>query len=93
MTCSVKLIVNFLREFGDVFCQTRFVSRSGVFVQNAFIYSLINQRDRRREKLGTRRFVVTCDGGAQLLDRCAKRAAIATIDLVALCVLPDALFC
>ena len=57
-----------------------------------FVYRLINQRNCRIQKFGALRFVRIGHRDPKLFDLRAKLAAVASVDLVSLGVLPDALY-
>lgn len=82
-----------LCQFADVLGQTRFVSGGGILVDNAFIYSLVDQRNRRIEEFAARTLITCADSGAKFLDLRAQFAAVCTVDLVSFCVLTNSLNC
>jgi len=82
-----------LRQIVDVLGQTRLVTGRRVLVDNAFVYGLIDKRNRREQQLSAGRLILSGNSVAELFDRRAQFAAVAAVDLVAFCVLSDALLC
>lgn len=82
-----------LAQFRNVLCQARFVTGGGVPMDNAFVDRLIDKRDGRRKEFAALLLVMTGQRGPQFLDLRPELAAVTTVDLVPLYVLPDAFFC
>ena len=82
-----------LCQFADVLRQTRFVSGGGILVDNAFIYGLVDQRNRRVEELAARTLIARADSRTKFLYLCAQFAAVCAVDLVSFCVLTNSLNC
>ena len=61
-------------------------------MNNTFIYSLVDQRNRRRKQLTAYRFIVSSKRSAQLFDLGTDAVAIAAVDPVSLDILSDSLF-
>ncbi len=53
----VRLEKNLLRQFADVRCQARFVTRRRVSVQNAFVDRFVNRRNGRCQQFLTLIFI------------------------------------
>ena len=82
-----------LRHAIDVFCESRFVTCGCISVKNALIHRLVDQGNRRKQKLRARRLVMSCNRRTQLFYRRTKLALIAAVDISTLCVLTDSFFC
>ena len=83
----------YLRQFGDVLGEPRFVSSGRVPVDDTFVDHLVDQRHGRSKGLAACSLIVCTKRGAELLDLRAKLAAICTVDGLSLFVLPNSLFC
>ena len=62
-------------------------------MQNTFVYSFIDKRHGWEKEFGADCFVVARDCRSQFLDRRTQFAAVAAVDLITLCVLPNAFLC
>ena len=82
----------YLRQFGDVLGEPRFVPGGRVPVDDTFVDHLVDQRDRRVQKARACVLIAVTQGGSQLLDLGAQLAAAGTVDRVAFGVLSIALF-
>ncbi len=81
-----------LSYFADVHRQSRFITRRRVFMQNAFVDSFVNCRNRRRQQFLTLIFIARGYRRAKFLDLRPQITAIAAIYGAAFFILSDALF-
>ena len=82
-----------LRLLGDVFGQTRLISRSRVLVDQALVHSFVDKRDSRVQQFAAAILIVRGECRAKTLDLRAQLAAVTSIDLVAFNILSNAFFC
>jgi hypothetical protein len=72
--------------------QARFMARGGIFMQHAFIDRLVDQRDRRKQKLLAFLVISGGNSGTKLFDGGTQLAAVAAVDIAFLFVLPVSFF-
>jgi hypothetical protein len=88
--CSMKIVLGQIR---NVFCQARFMPGGRITVNKPFVDCLIDQGDRRIQKLAALGFFSCGQCMTEFFDLRAQFTPVASVDFVTLYVLSYALFC